>query len=106
MELSNNTRVDVGKSSTLICIGFGEPISKVNITWSQDNQPLSNSSNVTIIEDVYTHKGRMLKRSSLIQEDIQIENEGAYKCTVGVEHCSTSSSLSLSVKTSRYYNCL
>ena len=84
-----------GEAAILVCVGFGEP--DVNITWSRDDQVISNSSLVSIYEEDLTRGDRLFKQSFLQLCSLQMSDSGTYTCTVSNGKASITSTTELSV---------
>ena len=93
--ISSHTSVVAGETAVLVCVGFGEP--DVNITWSRDDQVISNSSLVSIYEEDLTRGDRLFKQSFLQLCSLQMSDSGTYTCTVSNGKASITSTTELSV---------
>ena len=93
--ISSHTSVGAGETAILVCVGFGEP--DVNITWSRDDQVISNSSLVSIYEEDLTRGDRLFKQSFLQLCSLQMSDSGTYTCTVSNGKASITSTTELSV---------
>ena len=93
--ISSHTSVGAGETAILVCVGFGEP--DVNITWSRDDQVISNSSLVSIYEEDLTRGDRLFKQSFLQLCNLQMSDSGTHTCTVSNGKASITSTTELSV---------
>lgn len=79
----------------LICVGYGWP--RVYITWTHNEQTISNSSLFSVSEEDTIQGERLLRRSFLQISSVEAENAGAYTCTVSNGESSVTSSTQLTV---------
>ena len=79
----------------LICVGYGQP--NVDITWSRDDQVISNSSLVSIYEKDLVQGGRLFRQSFLQLCSVQMEDSGVHTCVVSNGMPSVTSTVELSV---------
>ena len=82
--ITNHTDIFVRETIVLLCVGYGEP--DVEITWSRNQQTLTNSSFTTITESNSFQGGRLLKQSFLQLCDVELADAGTYICTVNIGH--------------------
>ena len=73
--------MEAGSTVLLTCVGFGDPVPSV--TWSTQGVALSNSSQVTIYEELGTEDGVDFVQSILAISNVEEPNGGHYTCTVG-----------------------
>ena len=93
--ISDDIFVNEDATVSLICLGDGFP--GVRITWSRDEQTLSNSSLVSISEEEVVQEGRILRQSTLQISDIREADGGVYICNVSNSETSANSSTKLTV---------
>lgn len=92
--MSNHTLTE-GETALLSCVGYAFP--DVEITWTYNDQTISNSSHVSVSAENIIREGRFLHQSLLQIQNVRIADTGAYTCTVGNGETSVSSSIQLSV---------
>ena len=82
--ISNNTSLGEGESTVLTCVGYGE--TDVDISWSRNDQTITNSTFVTVFESYYFQAGKRFKESLLQLCSVEMADAGMYVCEVNVGH--------------------
>lgn len=77
--ISDLTRLTEGEAALLTCIAYGTPY--VEITWTFNNETVTNSSQVLITSVEYLlEDGEMIMASTLQICDAGVTNSGEYTC--------------------------
>ena len=76
-----NSTVEAGSTVLLACVGFGDP--SPSVTWSTQGVVLSNSSQITIYEELETVDGVDFVQSILAICSVEKADEGDYTCSLG-----------------------
>ena len=95
--LSNNTQGETGGSALLVCTGHSLPHNSSTVSWIKDSQELSNSSTVTITEEIIVQNNRHLRTSYLIICGLQFSDSGNYTCVVSNGEQENNATTTLSV---------
>ena len=100
-----NTVVMTGNTAFLVCVAYGQPQSSV--TWSMGTASLSNSSQISIREQLLNHNGFIYVRSVLEICNTNAAHTGEYSCTAdnGVGNHSISFQLSIQGRLYNYTFC-
>lgn len=77
--ISNVATLNEGETALLSCMGFADP---ATISWSNNGQPVENTSLTTIYEEEVIEDGRMYLQSILQLCSLNKSNAGVYTCTV------------------------
>jgi len=72
--------VEVGSNVVLACVGIGNP--SPSVSWSTDSVYLSNSSQISIYEELVTEDGVVFVQSILEICNVDEADGGQYTCTV------------------------
>ena len=72
------TSVDAGSSLTLACVAYGDPVP--TISWNKGSSELTNSSVITIYQDVLEIRGVAFMRSILEICSVDGDDAGQYSC--------------------------
>ena len=73
--------MEAGSTVLLACVGFGDP--SPSVTWSTQGIVLSNSSQITIYEELETVDGVDFVQSILAICSVEKADEGDYICSLG-----------------------
>ena len=90
--ISDHITLSEGETVILTCLGYGQP--DVELTWTFNDENISNSSVVTIFED---QEGRFIKQLSLEICSVRAANSGIYTCTVSNDEASATAMTQLTV---------
>ena len=72
------TSVNAGSSVTVACVAYGDPVPI--ISWNKGSSELTNSSTVTIYQDVLEIRGVAFKSSILEICSVDGDDGGQYSC--------------------------
>jgi len=72
------TSVDAGSSLILACVAYGDPVP--TISWNKGSSELTNSSTVTIYQDVLNISGMTFVKSKLEICNVDGGDAGQYSC--------------------------
>ena len=72
------TSVNAGSSVTLACVAYGDPVPI--ISWNKGSSELTNSSTVTIYQDVLNISGMTFMKSKLEICNVDGDDAGQYSC--------------------------
>lgn len=92
--VSNDTSLIAGETGFLVCVSYGP--SSEETAWTVNGIPV-NSSRITTFEETVTQAGLIFKQSFLQFCSVEVEESGAYSCTVTNDQTSVSSTIQLSV---------
>lgn len=93
--LSNHTSLSEGGTALLTCVGYGTP--DVEVSWSFNNETVTNSPTVTVISDerVLPEQGVMRQSTLQICDADEISSTGEYMCIISVGPLSQNASTQL-----------
>ena len=94
--ISSDTFGYQGETAFLVCVGYSQPV--IEISWSLNGVPVTNTSLVTTYEEVVPGVG-VYKQSFLQFCSLSLSNAGNYTCVVtngGVIDASALTSLTVS----------
>ena len=101
--ISNDTTLSVGDTGLFPCVGFGQSLPDVQITWSKNGADIMNSSSATIYEEEINEGGRIFKVSTLVLCSLQGSDAGSYICTVRDNQTAMTATTQLSLSGIGYY---
>ena len=87
--------MEAGNTVALTCVGYGDPT--VSVTWNMADVQLSNSSGITIYDELVTGNGIILVQSILVICGVEETDSGQYSCIVNNVLGNTSVNFDLSV---------
>ena len=93
--ISNDTTLRAGETALLACVGFGEP--DVEISWSFNGAPVTNTSLITIYEEDVVQGERLFKQSFLQICSLAESDAGSYTCVVSDGFTTANSTTQLTV---------
>ncbi len=89
--MSDAIAIKTGESAQLICVGY--PADHVNITWSYNNQSISEANGITVREEILPNG----KKSILEYSSMNLQDAGPRKCTVSNGCQSVTSDVSVAI---------
>ena len=94
--ISNDTTLNAGETALLACVGFGEP--DVEISWSFNGAPVTNTSLITVTEEDVVSSGRSFKQSLLQICSLAESDAGGYTCIARNRILTANATTQLSVR--------
>ena len=94
-------QVNAGSSMTLACVAYGDPIP--TISWNKGSSRLTNSSEVTIYQEVLNISGLIFAKSILEICALDVDDTGQYSCFAESSTSNDTANFELSVTNQGIY---